>query len=104
MATTPEGKVKNEIKKILKGYGDKVYWFMPAMGSFGKSGVPDFIICAGGFFLGVETKYDRVKNPPTELQVNNLQGIVGAGGVSMVVDKDNLDEFRECLEELLREE
>ena len=103
MATTPEGKVKNEIKKILKEYGDRVYWFMPAMGGFGKSGVPDFIICAGGYFIGVEVKYDKVKNPPTELQVKNLLGIYSAGGASMVADKDNLDEFKERLEDLLRE-
>lgn len=103
MAATPEGKVKNEIKKILKGYGDKVYWFMPAMGSFGKSGVPDFIICVNGYFVAVEAKDDQVKNPPTELQKTNLQGIVGAGGVSMVVDKNNLGALKEILEELLGE-
>lgn len=103
MATTPEGKVKNEIKKILKEYGDRVYWFMPAMGGFGKSGVPDFIICANGYFIGVEVKYDKGKNPPTELQVKNLKGIVGAGGVSMVIDNRNLDSLREMLEEFLGE-
>ncbi len=41
MALTPEKKVKNAVVKQLKLFGDSVYYFFPATGGFGRSGVPD---------------------------------------------------------------
>ena len=51
---TPEGKVKDAVKKVLKKHG--IWYFMPMQNGFGVVGVPDFICCFNGAFLGVETK------------------------------------------------
>lgn len=91
MASTPEGKVKDAIKKMLKSYGERVYYFMPAMGSFGRSGVADIIVCVEGLFLAVEVKADARKNPPTPLQRKNLEEVRAAGGASFVIDANDLD-------------
>ena len=43
MAMTPEGKVKKKIVAYLKEIG--AYYFFPATGGYGKSGVPDIVGC-----------------------------------------------------------
>jgi Holliday junction resolvase len=90
---TPEGKVKDKVKAILQERGALLYYFMPAMGSFGKAGVPDVIGCMGGQFIGIEVKADAKKNPPTPLQLKNLAEIRAAGGHALVIDAHNFDEL-----------
>ena len=51
MARGPEGRVKDDIKKVLKEY--KVYWFMPVQSGYGASGV-DFHCCVYVSIFGVE--------------------------------------------------
>ncbi len=41
--TTPEKKVKDKVKKMLVEVG--AYYFMPATGGYGRSGVPDLVAC-----------------------------------------------------------
>jgi len=43
MASTPEAKVKEKIKKILKERG--AWYAMPMGTGYGNSGVPDFLVC-----------------------------------------------------------
>lgn len=50
---TPEGKVKEKVKKLLKKYN--VYYFMPVQMGLGKRSL-DFLGCIGGNFFAVETK------------------------------------------------
>jgi len=97
MATTPEGKVKDRIKALLKEFEPRVYYFMPQMGGFGKSGVPDIVACANGVFVGIEVKADKSKNPPTALQEKNLNEIWAAGGVSLVIDAHDIETLRSVL-------
>jgi len=101
MAETPEGRVKRKIKDVLKSFGADVYYFMPAMGSFGKSGVPDIVACVYGTFVGIEVKADKRKNPPTELQNKNLAEIQAAGGVALVIDANDLEFLRGTLESII---
>ena len=54
MAQTPEGKVKDAVKKILKSLN--IYYFMPATGGYGRSGVPDIVCCVKGLFVAIECK------------------------------------------------
>jgi len=91
MAATPEAKVKTRIKDLLESYGSEVYYFMPAMGSFGKSGVPDIIACVHGAFVAIEVKADKHKNPPTPLQEKNLHEIRVAAGHALVIDANDID-------------
>ena len=92
---TPEAKVKKKIVAVLKEHG--AYYFYPVTGGFGNSGVPDIIVCHGGRFIGIECKAG--KNKPTALQDKNLRDIKAAGGISMVINEDNIDEVKECLGE-----
>lgn len=98
MATTPEGKVKKAIKKILDEFGEDVYYFMPSMNGFGKAGVPDFVCCVRGIFFAIEAKADKDKNPPTQLQLNNLDSIDDAGGIAAVVDAKNIENLKQAIQ------
>lgn len=91
MATTPEGRVKNRLKVMLKKHS--VWFYMPQAGAFGRAGIPDFILIVEGRFVGVECKADRRKKP-TPLQVTAMQQIDDAGGKCFVVsDYDTQDEL-----------
>lgn len=86
MASTPEGKVKDQIKKILKAHD--VYYAMPMGTGYGNAGVPDFLICVMGRFIAVEAKAG--KGTTTALQEKNLQKIRDAGGDVFVIHERNL--------------
>lgn len=98
MAMTPEKKVKTAVVKQLKelkAQGAPVYWFFPATGGYGRSGVPDIIICAGGAFYAIECKAG--KNNPTKLQELEMSGINNAGGRAWVVNETNVAEVKDRL-------
>jgi hypothetical protein len=81
---TPEGKVKDAVKKVLKKHG--IWYFMPMQNGFGVVGVPDFICCFHGMFLGVETKAPGKREQTTPNQDRVLREIVEHGGYTLVVD------------------
>ena len=89
MARTPEGKVKLRVKLLLTSIN--AYYFMPATHGYGSSGIPDFIACINGRFVGIECKAG--KNKATALQEKNLNGITKAGGLSIVVNEKNVDDL-----------
>ena len=93
MALKPEVKVKRRVIEILKHYG--AYYFYPVTGGFGMSGVPDIIVCYNGYFIGIECKAGT--NKPTALQEQNLERIKSSGGISMVINEDNINELEELL-------
>lgn len=90
---TPEGRVKRTVTNQLKALG--AYYFFPATGGYGRSGVPDIIGCLHGKFFGIECKAG--KNKPTALQEKNLSDINTAGGVALVVNEENMADVRETL-------
>lgn len=98
MATTPEGKVKAKVVKLLKEY--EVYYFFPATHGYGRSGVPDIVCCVRGHFLGIECKAGN--NQPTQLQEKEIAAIHASGGVALVINEDNLSRLRLVLEEVTR--
>jgi Holliday junction resolvase len=91
---TPEAKVKNKIKKILDKLG--CYYFFPQTGGYGRSGVPDIIICHQGKFIAIECKAG--KGVITALQKNNIDRINSNGGLAIVINESNIEE----LETLIR--
>jgi Holliday junction resolvase len=95
MAMTPEKKVKNQIVKQLKELGEQVYYFFPATGGYGRSGVPDIIGCYNGKFFAIECKAG--KNTTTALQQRELEAIGRAGGVPWVVNESNVDNVKEAV-------
>lgn len=86
MATTPESKVKKKVKEALEHIG--AYYTMPVTSGYGRSGVPDFIVCLNGRFIGIECKAGKGK--PTALQLDNLDRIEKCGGVSLLINEDNV--------------
>lgn len=96
MSKTPEAKVKDKVKQILKDH--KAYYFMPATGGYGSSGVPDIVVCFKGVFVGIECKAGT--NKPTALQIQNLEQISKAGGYALVVNETNIDDVASTLKRI----
>jgi len=96
---TPEGKVKREVREILRSYGKKVFWFMPVTTGMGVRGVPDFICCINGRYLGIETKANG--NRTTLLQDIRRDEIKEAGGYWLLINEDNLEAVSFMVDELL---
>jgi hypothetical protein len=86
VSQTPEAKVKAKIKAILKEHN--TYFAMPIGTGLGNSGVPDFLVCHNGKFLGIEAKAGKGKT--TALQDKNLKEIVNAGGHAIVINEESL--------------
>lgn len=114
---TPEGRVKDAIKKWLKAEGLLTIsdlaqlrfaaehqkaepsaipgWFwMPVQGEMSVHGVHDFVGCWHGVFFSIEAK-SGPKAAVTDAQLDVLFGTQLAGGVSMVVwDAGQMDELK----------
>jgi hypothetical protein len=90
---TPERKVKDKVKKVLKELG--AYYAMPATGGYGSSGVPDFLVCYHGRFIGIECKANGGKT--TALQEKNLEDIRKNHGIAFVVDEHNVGDLSELM-------
>jgi hypothetical protein len=88
---TPEGKVKKKVKNFLN-QTEGCWFFMPATYGFGRSGVPDIVGCYRGHFFAIECKANG--NKPTALQEKAMRDIQTGGGVTWLVDENNLDEFQ----------
>jgi Holliday junction resolvase len=90
---TPEAKVKRKVKEFLRSVG--AYYTMPQGTGMSSSGVPDFLVCKDGLFYGIECKANG--NKPTALQNKNLDDILKAGGVALVIDETNVDQLKEFM-------
>jgi len=93
---TPEKKVKQKVAKQLKEMG--AYFFYPATGGYGRSGVPDIVGCYKGMFFGIECKAG--KNKLTALQERELVLITRAAGLGVVVNEENVGEIAELVSSL----
>ena len=95
MAMTPEAKVKAKVVKLLKEAG--AYYFYASTHGFGRSGVPDLVCCMSGRFIGIECKAG--KNKPTPLQEKEMAAIRAAGGTTLVINEDNINDVKELINE-----
>lgn len=81
---TPEGRVKNDIKKALAARG--VWYYMPVQNGMGVVGIPDFVCCWQGRFLGIEAKAPGKRGTATPNQLRVLALIREHGGLAIVAD------------------
>jgi hypothetical protein len=95
---TPEAKIKRKVVDVLKTID--AYYFFPATGGYGRSGVPDIVACIDGKFIGIECKAKN--NKPTALQQRELVKIKAAKGLSLVVNEDNVAGIGVVLDILIR--
>jgi Holliday junction resolvase len=84
MAKTPEGVVKDAVKKILKARG--AWYFMPVSNGMGQVGIPDIIACYRGIFIAIETKATGKRANVTPNQQRVIEAIQKADGFAWVVD------------------
>lgn len=91
---TPEGKVKEKVKKVLKAHG--AYWHMPVQNGMGAPSL-DFIGCYFGRYYAIETKAGNKQ--PTPRQKLTIESIQAAGGKTFVVNEvSGLKELEEWLQ------
>lgn len=95
--TTPESKLKSDIKAYLKANG--IYWAMVQGGAFSKPGDPDIIACVNGRFLAIEGKtYEGSMRP---LQEVRKQQIETSGGVYLIAR--TVDDVRRTVYDIQKE-
>ena len=92
---TPEGRVKDAIRKAIKAHHPEAFSFLPASGVMGSNGIPDFICCVPmeitqdmvgetvGIFAGIEAK--TMKGKVSDLQRDKLNKIADSAGVARLV-------------------
>lgn len=90
---TPEGRVKQRIDNLLKKHD--IWYFKPRGTIMGRSGIPDYICCIHGNFIGIEAKAG--KNTLTALQVKEKKDIENHGGLYLEVRDDNLVWFEKFI-------
>jgi hypothetical protein len=95
MATTPEGRIKARLDKMMKAEG--VWYYSPQAGPFGVSGIPDRVAIVAGQFVGIECKANKTKKP-TALQMKCMRDIEQAGGKCFVAyDDETIEAVREYI-------
>lgn len=92
-----EKNFENRVKTFLK---DKGAWVLKYWGgaAYTKSGVPDLLVCANSYFLGIELKAPRGR--PSELQLYQLREIEKAGGFGILLYPKDFDGFKEFINHL----
>jgi hypothetical protein len=93
MAATPESLVKKKIHAVLKEMGAYAVNYIGGLAA--NNGTPDILACHEGRFVGIEAKAG--KNKPTDLQISNLRKIYEAGGISLVINENNIDVIKFAL-------
>ena len=94
---TPEGKVKDAVRKLLKAR--TIWYYQPMQNGMGQVGIPDFICCWNGRFLGIETKALGKRKDTTPNQDKVLAEIVTHGGKTIVVD--DVEQLRKFLDDTI---
>lgn len=88
--TTPEGKIKSRIKKLLNKYG--AYTHMPVQNGMGAPSL-DFVCCYRGLYIAIEAKAPGKK--PTKRQQRTMEKIRNAHGYAFLVHDDETIELLE---------
>jgi len=91
---TPEAKVKKKVVDVIKKNG--AYYFFPATGGYGRSGVPDIVCCYRAVFIAIECKAGT--NKPTPLQEAEMDKIRQAQGFVRVVNENNIADVQEVFD------
>jgi len=97
MAKTPEGLVKDMVKKRLNKR-ENVFYKMIVPHPYGANvGISDFQVHAHGHFIVIETKPRTGRKKPTPKQAQYMDEIDKFGGVSFVVrneeDMSRVEEY-----------
>ena len=85
MTTTPEGKVKKQIRALLEEFNanGELYQYWPVPSGMGPSSL-DCLVCYYGAFIGIEAKAPG--EVPTPRQEFTIDRIDKAHGATFVID------------------
>lgn len=95
MATTPENKVKRQIKDWLKQ--ENIFYWSNAAGPYSVHGIPDIMAVRNGLLLGIEVKSPGKIKAATPHQKRFIAQLRAAGGIARVVD--TLSQVQEMIED-----
>lgn len=84
MPKQPEAKLNKKIRAVFEGAEARVFKIHGQEEGFQEVGIPDFLICLWGRFIGLEVKQPGGKLRPAQRVV--LHEIFMAGGVAAVVE------------------
>ena len=88
-----EKNFENRLKKFLE---DEGCWFVKFFANaYTKSGIPDLLVCCNSYFIGVEVKAPNGK--PSELQKWNVNKIIEANGIAVILYPDQFDRFKHMI-------
>ncbi len=96
MAGTPEGKVKESLKAVLKAV--RAYYHMPVQNGMGSPSLdfhtcipvlitPEMVGTTVGLYVGIETKAPG--KHPTLRQIRTMEEIRAASGIALLIDGNN---------------
>ena len=89
---------EKKVKAFLKNRG---CWVLKTWSNgVQRQGIPDLLVCCNGFFVGVELKAE--KGRPSDLQLWNIEEIMKAGGIAIVLYPDQFERFKDMILELER--
>jgi hypothetical protein len=109
---TPEGRVKNQVRKRLEHHGLVIHtkaqhgrgdlvgsFFMPVAGPFSVHGIHDFVGCWRGVFFSIETKAPDNPDDHTAAQGGFQVAFTRAGGICLtgVRGPEAVDHLRELV-------
>ena len=95
---TPEGRVKKRGRDMCRDLG--IYFFPVQQGGTSLAGIPDDVLCVSGRFVHIEYKvemrWDKVspttiKTLPTDMQCKRMEQCRACNGITLVVDRNNID-------------
>lgn len=93
MAQKAETKFKVKIRPKLDALPN--CWLVKTQ-QLAQHGIPDFLLCIRGKFIALELKKDA-KEEPKPLQIHNIEEIMRAKGLALVVYPENWDEVYSSL-------
>lgn len=97
MAQTPEGRVKQAVRKVLQAHN--CYYFFVMSNGMGRTGIPDIVGCIPtvitpdmvgktiGQFVAIETKAPGKLRNVTANQRRELGMVAETGGLAILADK-----------------
>lgn len=105
---------ENKVKKFLHSVGvyaagtpkqnmeveQHGWYFKEWGGGYSKSGIPDLIICANGFFIAAEIKGPTGR--ASDLQKLNTERINNSNGIAMILYPEGFENFKNIIEGVIK--
>lgn len=96
----PEARFRARVRRDLNGIAAVWPIFFETITQTTKHGTPDFLLCIGGMFIGLELKAETGRT--SRIQEIKLSAIANAGGMAIVAKPSNWEECKEVFRELAR--